>query len=134
MDQDLEAPKAYGSGSATLPATVKSWSLVRMLFKFVTGDRYLERCVAAPLPELCLLGEPGEPEKELLTEDAHACAVLIIVSRRSHLTFPAQAHARFHFLKTMITIDRDKIFLQGKTKKLNHSHYMKSYTIYIVIA
>jgi hypothetical protein len=105
-----------------------------MLFKFITGDRYLERRVAAPLPEFCLLGEPGEPEKELLTEDANACAVLILVSRRSHLAFPSQVHAGIHFLKTMITIDREKIFLQGKTKKFNHSHYMKSYKIYIVIA
>jgi hypothetical protein len=114
--------------------------LVRMLFKFITGDRYLERCVAAPLPEFCLLGEPREPEKELLTEDANACALLILFSRRSqggHLAFPFQVYARIHLLKTMITIDREKIFLQGKTKKgrkMNHSHYMKSYTIYIVIA
>jgi hypothetical protein len=105
-----------------------------MLFKFITGDRYLEECVAAPLPEFCLLGEPGEPEKELLTEDAHACALLTLFSRRSgHLAFPAQAHARFHFLKTMITRDKRQNFLTRKNQKFE-SHYMKSYTIYIVIA
>ncbi len=89
-----------------------------MLFKFITGERYLEGRVAAPLPEFCLLGEPGEPEKELLTEDADACAVLTLFSRRSgHLAFPSQVHAGIHFLKTAITTDREKIFSQGKNKK-----------------
>jgi hypothetical protein len=94
-----------------------SRSLVRMLLQFITGDRYLERCVAAPLPEFCLLGEPREPEKELLTEDADACAVFILFSRRSgHLAFPSQVHAGIHFLKTAITTE--KFSYKEKQKKV----------------
>jgi hypothetical protein len=94
------------------PGSQKTYCPLRMLFKFITGDRYLERCVAAPLPEFCLLWEPREPEKELLTEDAHASAVLILFSRRSgHLAFPSEVHAGIHFLKTAITTDREKNFL-----------------------